>query len=163
MSTVAFPGVLPRVDEQPTLDRPRSTTTARALLECLIVSPRNERRALLARAAAASGWASMVCGECDSARHLASRIAVKLAFIDLEEASPAEVAELRSLAEDLSHGEQQLLVLCGADGDFRLEIWARQLGVWLYLPGLADLDGVTGVYDEARSVVERRQPFGVVG
>ncbi len=163
MSTVAFPGVVPHVHEQPTLDRPRSTTTTRGLLECLIVSPRNERRALLARAAAASGWASMVCGDCDSARHLASRIAVKLAFIDLEEASPAEVAELRSLAEDLSRGEQQLLVLCGADGDFRLEIWARQLGVWLYLPGLADLDGVTGVYDEARSVVERRQPFGVVG
>ena len=163
MSTVLLPGATPHVREQPTLDRPRSANTTRGLLECLIVSSRDQRRARLARAAAASGWASMACGDCDSVRRLASRMAVKLAFVDLEEASPAKVAELRCLAEDLARGDKPLLVLCGADGDFKLEIWARQLGVWLFLPGLADFDGVTGVCDEARTVVERCQPFGVVG
>ena len=31
-----------------------------------------------------------------------------------------------------------LLVICGHEGEVEEEIWARQLGVWLYVPGLSN-------------------------
>lgn len=155
MSSVV-PSIHPRVTrEQPTLARAVKSVATRGLLECLIVSPRAERRELLSRAATASGWASVVCGDADTARHLAQRIVVKLAFIDLEQGPLDGLVGLQEVAADLSRMGCPLLVVCGADGDTQQEIWARQLGAWLYLPGMADVEAMTQLCEEARNVVER--------
>jgi hypothetical protein len=141
--------------EQPRLERAVKSVATRGLLECLIVSPRDHEREVLSRAAAASGWASVVCGDAGTARDIAQRIVVKLAFIDLERAPLDEIESLQELASELSRMGCPLLVVCGTDGDTQQEIWARQLGAWLYLPGMAGVDAMTELCAEARSVVER--------
>ena len=49
-----------------------------------------------------------------------------------------------------------LLVACGNDGNIQEEIWSRQLGVWLYLPAVIDVEGMTTMCGEARQIAERR-------
>jgi ActR/RegA family two-component response regulator len=152
--------VVPSIHELKTrgqfkLERAVKTIATRGLLECLIVSSRVGQREVLSRAATASGWASVVCSDAATARHLAERIVVKLAFVDLEQAPRDELASLQQLAADLSRMGCPLLVVCGADGDAEQEIWARQLGAWLYLPGMGGVEPMTQLCDEARGVVER--------
>ena len=45
---------------------------------------------------------------------------------------------LLQLCQLLAEMQGLLLVICGHDGDVEEEIWARQLGVWLYVPGLSN-------------------------
>lgn len=146
--------------EQPRLERAVKSVATRGLLECLIVSPRAKQREVLSRAATASGWASVVCSDADTARHLAQRIVVKLAFIDLEAGPLDMLVGLQEFAADLSRMGCPLLVVCGTDGDTQQEIWARQLGAWLYLPGMAGVEAMTQLCDEARGVVERSKSKG---
>ena len=140
------------------------SVATRGLLECLIVSPRARQREVLSRAATASGWASVVCSDAATARHLAQRIVVKLAFIDLEEGPLDTLVSLQELAADLSRMGCPLLVVCGADGDRQQEIWARQLGAWLYLPGMAGVEEMTQLCEEAaqrrRAKQAGRRPLG---
>ncbi len=140
---------------QPRLERAVKSVATRGLLECLIVSPRARQRDLLSQAATASGWASVVCKDADTARHVASRIIVKLAFIDLEDAPADASAGLQDLAAELTRLGCPLLVVCGADGNRQQEIWARQLGAWLYLPGMTGVEEMSQLCEEARNVVER--------
>lgn len=148
----------PITREQPQLERAVKSVATRGLLECLIVSPRAKQRDLLSRAATASGWASVVCSDAATARHIAQRIVVKLAFIDLEEGPLDALVSLQELTADLSRMGCPLLVVCGAEGDRQQEIWARQLGAWLYLPGMAGVEEMTQLCEEARNVVERAKP-----
>lgn len=161
MSTIVSSIHEPTTRQLPALERAVKSIATRGLLECLIVSPRARQREMLSRAATASGWASVVCSDADTARHLAQRIIVKLAFIDLEEGSLDTLASLQELASDLSRMGCPLLVVCGAEGDTQQEIWARQLGAWLYLPGMAAVEAMTQLCDEARGVVERSQSVRV--
>jgi DNA-binding response OmpR family regulator len=155
MSAVVPATRVPSTREQPRLERAVKSVATRGLLECLIVSPRAKQREVLSRAATASGWASVVCSDADTARHLAQRIVVKLAFIDLEQVPLDALVSLQDLASDLARLGCPLLVVCGTDGDTQQEIWARQLGAWLYLPGMAGVEAMTQLCEEARNVVER--------
>jgi hypothetical protein len=160
MSTLVTSYTGTQTRDKPKLDHALTHGTARSSLECLIVSSSASRRELFSRAATASGWSSVVCGDTDSARYKANRIVVKLAIIDMEKTLPAESGGLRELSTELAGLGGPLLVLCGADCDPQQEIWARQLGAWLYLPGMAGAEAMTLVCDEARQVVERTNSNG---
>ena len=128
------------------------------------MSPDAARRELLAHAAKVGGWAIVVCGDAETARLQARRIAVKLAFVDMEHAGPAEAARLREMSAELIRLCNPLMVVCGPEGDVQMELWAREMGVWLYLPGMAGVEPMTRLCDEARAIVERaRQSAGVKG
>jgi ActR/RegA family two-component response regulator len=146
-------GVMTR--EKPRLERPVKPVAAKNTLECLIVSSDRSRRESLSRAAAENGWSTVVCADSQTARRMANRIAVKLAIVDMEDPSLAESGGLRELSVELSCAGGPLLVLCGADGDVHQEIWARQLGTWFYLAGMADTEAMALLCSEARQVVEK--------
>ncbi|HEV3416392.1 MAG TPA: hypothetical protein VG056_06250 [Pirellulales bacterium] len=155
MSTIATPMTGVMTHEKPRLDRLAKPGAAKSTLECLIVSADRGRRELLSRAAAENGWSTVVCADANTARNMADRIAVKLAIVDMEQPSPAESGGLRELSAELSRAGGPLLVLCGADGNVQQEIWARQLGTWFYLAGMADLETMELLCGEARQVVEK--------
>jgi hypothetical protein len=157
MSPTVSPVTGIRTQEKVRRDRAPLHGTAKSTLECLIVSTHSGRREWLSQAAEDNGWSPLVCGDADTARHLANRIAVKLAIVDLERPAPGESGGLRELSSELAQAGGPLLVLCGADGDLQQEIWARQLGAWLYVSGLddADTEGVNQLCCEARCLVER--------
>jgi DNA-binding NtrC family response regulator len=155
MSTILAPPTGVLAHEQPRLDRPPKQSTANSTLECLIVSPDTHRRESLSRAAVENGWTTVVCGDADTARHRAGRIAVKLAIVDLERPSTAESAKLRQFTAELAQAGGPLLVVCGAEGDAKQEVWARQLGAWLYLPGVAVDEAMAILSEQARFLIEK--------
>ena len=46
-------------------------------------------------------------------------------------------------------------MVCGSEGDVLAEMWARQLGVWLYLAGVDPTCDLTSLCSEAQQVAEK--------
>lgn len=129
-----------------------------ALLECLIVSPCQVRSDQCRQAAAMQGWKATVCCDAEVAAQAASRVRFRLAVVDLEAAHGIPRSGYRQFAESLAAVDGMLLVICGNDGDAVEEIWAHQLGVWLYLPGVDEACDLSVVCGEAREVVDKSCP-----
>ena len=132
--------------------------TRRAVYQCLIVSQCNERSEMLGRSAEEVGWDLIVCRDAQRALMQAARHRIHLAFIDLVHSGAGPPSGFRKLSEQLATRDGPLLVVCGHEGDALEEIWARQLGVWLYLPGVTEESNVILLCDEARAVVEKLDP-----
>jgi hypothetical protein len=122
------------------------------LYQCVVASASSQRRHLFERCAADAGWHTIVCGDGETALHCLNRMFVQLAIVDLE-GQPRGV--FRSVIEKAAATAGLLLVLCGNEGDLSEEIWARQLGAWLYLPGVAESSDVALLCGEALHIAER--------
>ncbi len=122
------------------------------VFQCLIVSADPVRREMLERAASEGGWKTCLCEDAPTALNFISRSLVQLAVVDLE-SQPADV--FRPVVEKLTASNGLLLIVCGNEGDISEEIWARQLGAWLYLPGVVDTSNFTLLCGEARHIAER--------
>lgn len=122
------------------------------LFHCLIVSGDPERQEMLSRAAAESGWETILCSDAASAVSEQRRKFVQLAIVDLEGDSCGEFGEL---LERFSSANGLLTVVCGTEGDMEEEIWIRQVGAWLYLPGVNESTDVSLLCVEAKHIVER--------
>lgn len=147
-----------RVDEpQPVLTAaPVRTKQARKQLsdfQCLVVSTRSKRRMMLEEAAVEGGWDAIVCDEVQNAWTAVKRQKFGLALVDLDGVESPE--ELKELTEEVAKMKDTLLVLCGNEGEALEEIWARQLGVWLYLPGVTAGSDLISLCEQARPVVEK--------
>ena len=60
---------------------------------------------------------------------------LELVIIDLTSPEGGEPTGFRQLVEKLACTSHVLLLTCGNEGDAEQEVWARHLGVWMYLPG----------------------------
>jgi len=128
--------------------RPAATGT---LFQTLVVSADASRRKMLATAAGVSGWEAVECGDSGTAAGCMSWMCVQLAIVDMQGAP----SNFRSLVEKLARAPGVLLMVCGSEENAQEELWARQLGVWLYLPGVNAESDVASLCDEAREVGER--------
>lgn len=83
-----------------------------------------------------------------------------LAFIDVAHPLDGRIEEARAMAETLAGGQGVLLAVCGrpmdagdmpggADDE---ECWARQMGAFVYLPGVGSDAGIALLVDEARRI-----------
>jgi len=124
-------------------------------LECLVVSATSSRRKTLAEAACAGGWKTAVFADAGPAASYVERRMINLALIDMKARSQRHVPDFRLLAEKLAHQNNLLLVVCGRESAVQEELWARQLGAWLYLPGAVRRDGVAPLCEEARYITEQ--------
>ncbi len=127
------------------------------VFQCLIVSANPERRRTLDRAASESGWKTHVCADAQAALAHVNRWLVQLAVVDLDTPSSAT---FRPLVEQLAAQSGLLSIVCGHDGDVQEEIWVRQQGAWMYLPGVADSSNVGLLCSEAKQIVERISQAG---
>jgi hypothetical protein len=112
---------------------------------CLVISPDALRRMMFGQSAERSGWEQIVCADAASAlEHLESGN-VGMVLIDTSSTGDTSVEARRWLVEQLAGRKDVLTAVCGRTSDTEDEIWARQLGVWMYLPGVApesDLDPI---------------------
>ncbi len=138
-----------------TRHQPARAGGAATQYRCLIVSVSSDRREMLLRAAAEGGWQTLVAPNIDSARKQLARMMFQLAIVDLEHTPHGNAEEFREVLEDLAGMAEMLLVVCGNEGEPLEEIWARQLGVWLYLPGITSGEEVTLLCGEARQITEQ--------
>lgn len=126
---------------------------------CLVVSQAALRRAMLAGGAERAGWETVVCEGVESGWHACQRERFEMAVVDFavldSELEEEAVRQMRELTEQLATQRNTLLMLCGNEGDALEEIWARQLGVWLYLPGISEQHDVQDLCAQALPVAER--------
>jgi len=132
--------------------RQPETQKETGLSQCLIVSSNAARAEMLARAAADSGWETIVCNDAESALSCMSWMFLELAIVDFEGDAPAE---FRGLTEKIAGTQGMLLMVCGNDSDAMEEIWARQTGAWLYLPGVQQSGDISPLCGEARTVADK--------
>jgi DNA-binding response OmpR family regulator len=125
-----------------------------ALLRCLVLSDNEARGQMIAKAASANGWEPILCPDLPAARRAMSVMFLQLAVVDLE---GQDVADFEAVLQKLARTSGLLLVVCGNEHNVEEEIAARQLGAWLYLPGVVDGSNLSLLCSEARVITERRQ------
>jgi len=131
----------------------RPTTKGVGVLHCLVASAQSARQRLLAQSAEQWGWETTVCSDPADAQWTVARMCTQLAFVDLE---GEQAAGFQTLVRQLADQRQVLLVVCGHEQDGSEEVWARQLGVWFYLPGIGDLNTIGLLCRDARSIISQR-------
>jgi hypothetical protein len=126
-----------------------------ALRMCLVVSASHLRSQILVRAAHEEHWATIVCRGAEEAARQAVRNRIQLALVDMQAVPPGEERAFRGLVEHLTARDGPLVAVCGNPNDNLGEVWSRQLGVWMYLPGVDSESDLALVCSEARSIVEK--------
>lgn len=140
---------------EPAHRRTYLTPPGTARLQCLVVCADPARRRSLADAAAMAGWIAYESGDLLDAIDVQLRLMLHLAIVDFTGAAPEQGVGLRQLATGLSRQRELLLVVCGSQGRDEEEIWARQLGAWIYLPGLVEPSELSPLLGEAHDLAER--------
>jgi hypothetical protein len=96
-----------------------------------------------------------VCTTADDANRQSIRNRIDLALIDLQTASTDNEFRLRGLIEQLANRKGPLLAVCGKPEDTQGEVWSRQLGVWMYLPGVDSQSDIALLCGEARQILKK--------
>ena len=80
----------------------------------------------------------------------------QLVIVDIAHPIGDRVNDSIEIAEEFAGRPGTLLVVCGSDDSVDEELWARQLGAWVYLPGVTSGDALVSLFSDARRVAERR-------
>jgi len=153
----------------PALADPRPAARSQAAVcHCLIASADRRHRESLKQAAVESGWRAVVCRDAETALAESRRWLVQLAVVDIRRPDGAGPPGYRGLVEELAGQCELLLVVCGNQANAMEEIWARQLGAWLYLPGVTGGSDLAMLCGEAKQIVQQRdrsakRPAGAPG
>ncbi len=146
---------MPATDASPDTRAPVSRRAPPILHTCLVVSASAHRAQLWVRAAHMERWATIVCSTADDALRQSVRHRVDLALIDLQSALHGDVQPWRRLVEQLAARGGPLLAVCGDSHDTSGEVWSRQLGVWMYLPGVDCQSDIALLCGEARDILKK--------
>lgn len=131
-----------------------TTVPGTGRLQCLIVCPDARRRRDLADQTSDAGWTTFECADVTAANDLRRRLMLHLAVVDLAGPGGKQQTALRQLVSAFAH-ERDLLLVVSGQGSADEEIWARQLGVWIYLPGLVQVGELAPIFSEAHDLAER--------
>ena len=150
----------PHSDEpEKSLQGESSARLATELEHCFIYSASNLKREMISEAVNKAGWQAIVCRDAPAAVSAIRRKRFRMAWVDVTDIGDTDNGdateyELRDFCQSISALPDVLLAICGQEGDPSEEIWARELGVWLYLPGLSldDAADITALCDQARMV-----------
>jgi hypothetical protein len=135
-----------------------------AMRQCLVVSSHADRREVLRRAAIEGGWLPLVFADAELAWEESRRSATPLVMVDLHDDADRTVEANRWLFERLAREPGRLMAACGCESlGPQEEIWARQFGAWLVLPGVVDAHDLSAVYEEASKVIERQSAPATAG
>jgi DNA-binding response OmpR family regulator len=124
-------------------------------MQCLVIASQPSRRQDLTNSAIESGWRTFQAADQAEAFGSLHRLQIQLAIVDLGSVGEPSHESLRSVVEHLATQGEVLTVVCGGMGNPTEEIWARQLGVWIYLPGVIDPHDMQPILGEARDIAER--------
>ena len=96
-----------------------------------------------------------MCRSAEDALRQSVRRRIQLALVDLQTAPKVEQDAFRTLVRQLSQRNETLLAVCGGPNDTAGEVWSRQLGVWMYLPGVNGESDIALLCSEARQVLAK--------
>jgi hypothetical protein len=145
----------PAVLVSPAIGVPAKRRSAVDLHTCLVVSTSARRAQLWVRAAHEEHWTTIVCTTAEDGNRQSVRNRIDLALVDLQAASKDNEIRLRGLVEQLAGRKGPLLAVCGKPEDTLGEVWSRQLGVWMYLPGVDSESDIALLCGEARHILRK--------
>jgi hypothetical protein len=124
--------------------------------KCLVVSGDESLRSRFEAVTELSGWSA-----CDAPIDVADVDAAvdgdyQLVVVDIARPLGRRVNDSIEVAEEFAGRPGSLLVICGSEDSAEEELWARQLGAWVYLPGVASGDTLVSLCADARRLSERR-------
>ena len=124
--------------------------------KCLVVSGDNGFRGRLHTMSELGGYAS--CDLPTDVEGLQQAIDgdYHLVIVDIARPVGDRVNDTIEMAEEFAARPGTLLVVCGSEDSVDEELWARQLGAWVYLPGVSSSDALMSLFAEARRVSDRR-------
>ncbi|MEI6367628.1 MAG: hypothetical protein WCP23_11115 [Planctomycetota bacterium] len=110
----------------------------------------SSRRRRFEAAVELAGW--LECASPETSSELSESVDrdFQLAIVDIASPLGDRVNDTIEIATELAARPGMLLVICGSEDNVDEELWARQLGAWLYLPGVCDGDSLTSLCVEAR-------------
>jgi len=126
------------------------------LLRCLVLSWSDQRAQLLLTAAENEAWQTVVCKDVHDYVRKLFQLDVPLTVVDLPGEGSANYGKLREAVTQSVHINDSLLIVCSVGGNPAEELWARQLGVWSYLPGANDRTGLETIFCEARKALAKQ-------
>jgi hypothetical protein len=138
-------------------------STPAKLMHCGIISWQPRRGERLRVIAEQEVWQAVVCKDAKELRQCVFRDKIQLAIVDLPQISSDIYDSFREQTEWLSQlgvrngTSGPLLVVCAAGESVQEEIWARQLGVWSYLP-LVKLT-IAKLVDPALILLDEQEPL----
>lgn len=135
------------------------TVRGTGLLKCLVLSGNRGLRNRLDAVTELSGWTA-----CDAPEDAADLQTVidgdyQLVIVDVAHPLGDRVNDTVEVAEELASRPGTLLVVCGSEESVDEELWARQMGAWVYLPGVSGGDALVSLLTDARRFAERRGEF----
>ena len=131
----------------------KQRTAEVGIYQCLISSASRTRRNMLTKAAGDAGWDSILCNSPEEVGNNLAKTMLHFALVDLDHRG-ATPSGARDLVQQLIQGDPHLLIgVCGHEADPEEEIWARQLGVWLYLPGATTSSEMAMLFEQALQIV----------
>lgn len=131
------------------------TAPSNGRMQCLVVAADDKRRRELADSATSSGWRAFQSACLDDVLACTRRLKLQLAIIDLGLGQSTPPEWLRLVVENLAAHSDTLTVVCGGACQPEEEIWARQLGVWIYAPGVVEPLELQPILGEARDIAGR--------
>ena len=141
------------VHRQQTATSPGHRKAEVGMYQCLISSASRTRRNMLSKAATDAGWDSILCNSPPEVGNSLVHTMLHFALVDLDHRG-ATPSGARDLVQSLIQGDPHLLIgVCGHEADPKEEIWARQLGVWLYLPGATTSSEMAMLFEQALQIV----------
>lgn len=151
MTAIATSAETPQTRGQPR--HPPSVAIAASLWSCLIVSDKDRLRKVMKSAASAAGWETVE--HCTAAEAIRPAVLhnFPLSLIDLGKASPDGLYD--DLVRVLRQSAGNLIVMCDHDANPAGELWSRQHGAWMYLPGVNEQSDLVRICEEAKAIVEK--------
>lgn len=126
------------------------------LLQCLMLSWSDRRVRLIREAAESESWEAIVCADPMQFVRTLFQQSMPLALVDLPPAHLDAYQDFRNIAERVRDISKSLMIVSVAEGNATDEVWARQLGVWSYLPEMSQQKGWEVVFQDARQAVARQ-------
>jgi DNA-binding response OmpR family regulator len=129
------------------------------LLKCLVLSGDRGLRGRLDAVTELGGWSA--CDAPEDAADLQAAIDGDYQLVIADVANPLgdRVNDTVEVAEEFAARPGTLVVVCGSEDSVDEELWARQIGAWVYLPGVSGGDALMSLVTDARRLVERRGEF----
>lgn len=137
---------------------PRSTRRT-GMLDCLVVTGDSTRRQLIEASAGQAGWLECVAPRNSDDLCRAIDRDFQLVIVDVASPLGDRVADTLEIAGEMVTRPGTLVVVCGSEDSIDEELWARQLGAWLYLPGVCDGSSLTILCTEARRLRDSLPAF----
>lgn len=129
------------------------------MLDCLVVTGDATRRQLIEAAAGQAGWVECAAPRTTGDLRRAIDRDFQLVIIDVASPLGDRVGDTLEIAEEMVTRPGTLVVVCGSEDNVDEELWARQLGAWLYLPGVCDGNSLTSLCTEARRLRDSLPAF----